>query len=286
MITAMNNYEFDTKWQQIRQWLNIYLSKFPMVAKYFNHWINLAFANGPKVYEELIDYLAKYQLETPRFNDETYTETHHILCKFDGGLAKKNNEIELYKTNHILAHIVRFITLKKPGDALAVIFRLCSDDKLSLNEKSKIIAQANKDRGILFWSSEWQKTQGQKGGKKGGFANTVTQFAARSKVGKIYGRQVGLSNQTAKTKKRLQEVYCFYQKNFDEPIYRFNPTYPSFADICNILDELSEKKIIHRTSFYKIFNRERPSMYNWKSILEKDLPEDCLVVDFYYDKDL
>ncbi len=59
-----------------------------------------------KLYDEFIDYLSENQSETPNIDEKKDTETHHILCKFDGGLAIEENEIELYKSNHILAHII------------------------------------------------------------------------------------------------------------------------------------------------------------------------------------
>ncbi len=167
---------------------------------------------------------------------------------------------------------------------MSIIFRLCSDQKISLTERGKIVAEANKDKQILFWSSEWQKTQSLKGARKGGLANSVTQFEARSKVGKTFGRQFGLSRQTPKTLERLKGTFCFFRHDKPDIIYQFNPPFRSFADISNILDLLSEQKITRRTCFQKVFNRERLGMYGWKLLkepLNKNTLDNSTIIDFY-----
>ncbi len=47
--TPMNEKEFEIKWEKISHWLDIYLSKFPILAEYFYKWIDLAFVNGSKL---------------------------------------------------------------------------------------------------------------------------------------------------------------------------------------------------------------------------------------------
>lgn len=280
--TPMLEEKFEEKWNLILKWIQIYLDKFPMFSDTFNQWINISFEVGPTAYEQFINFIKANQSELPKFPNEKIPEEHHIQCLFDNGLDKDENKILLYSNNHILAHIVRFICLRKPGDALAVILRLCSDNEISQSEKSKIIAEANKDKGILFWSSEWQSIQGQKGGQKGGLANTTEQFKARSQVGKNYGRISGLSRQTVKTLERLKKMYCFYRVDNPTKVYRFNPPFESFADIYTILDSISmNKPIRNRSSFYKVINGERSGMYGW--ILIKNPPKDTnlIVIDFY-----
>ena len=136
-------------------------------------------------------------------------ETHHIQCKFDGGLVIPQNEISLYETNHILAHIIRFICQKKPGDFMASLLRLCSDSSITLSERGKLAAALNKDNKILFWSSEWQQKQAYKGGQKGGLANTFAQFEARSKIGKMYGKFCWFNSTNYRNIRNLKKNFYF-----------------------------------------------------------------------------
>lgn len=60
--------------------------------------------------------------------------------------------------------------------------------------------QRDRVLGRGFSNSQLQATLGQRGGQRGGLANTPDQFNARQQVGLEFGRQTGLANQSPNLK--------------------------------------------------------------------------------------
>ena len=140
------------------------------------------------IYEQFIEYC-----KSENFDSECY-EKHHIVPKHSGGTDDKENLIYLPPHIHTLSHYYRWLTFQEIGDKVAYEMRWNQDIE-SVKLRSQLAVETNKEKGNLFWNSEWQREQGLKGGTKGGSANTQNQFIARQKVGKTYGKQVGLSRQ-------------------------------------------------------------------------------------------
>lgn len=151
------------------------------------------------IYDQFREYLQK--LEKTGLNQNDGIEKHHIIPKHAGG--KLGPIVYCSFTNHTLAHFYRFLVYKERGDLVAYKMRL--NQKIYGKERCFLAVEKNKQLKILFWSSDWQKRQGKKGGLIGGSKKTLLQINARKRVGLKYGSKVGMRNQSTLLKKVLSK---------------------------------------------------------------------------------
>ena len=59
-------------------------------------------------------------LDLRLYDDEIYTEKHHIIPKHDGGFDDIDNMVSLLPEEHFLAHLIRYKAFKQRGDFLSV----------------------------------------------------------------------------------------------------------------------------------------------------------------------
>jgi len=138
------------------------------------------------IYQQYVIYLQFLEQNGFSSEQKNFLEKHHILPLHGGG--KKEGPIVLCTVhNHTLAHYYRYLAYGQLGDKVA--YQMRWNQKLGFTHRGLLSAKINKQRGNLFWNSEWQREQGKKGGKnkKGGSQNTKKQRLARSKVGNTYG---------------------------------------------------------------------------------------------------
>lgn len=166
---------------------------------------------SPGTYLKYMEYLRSKLFEGA-------TEKHHVIPTHKGGSSDPSNLISIGKSEHILAHLLLYLEKADVNDLKAYIFRKYSKhiDLSSQSKKSRALDKVLK-RG--FFNSKMQRQNGLKGGKKGGVANTKAQFSARSKVGKTYGRQVGIKNQGDLLKEKLTKFLIWEHK--DAPNVQF-----------------------------------------------------------------
>nr|YP_636209.1 putative site-specific DNA endonuclease [Tupiella akineta]AAV80633.1 putative site-specific DNA endonuclease [Tupiella akineta] len=226
-------------------------------------------SSEPTIYSQFSEYLQ--DLEKQRcFGFEEEVEKHHIIPKHTGYL--NNVVVRCSPRNHTLAHFYRFLVYKEKGDWVAYSMR--KNQKIGLQEKALLAVEKNKRLGINFWNSEWQKTQGQKGGLLGGSKNTIKQKKARQQVGLKYGLQIGMQNQSPCLKKILsKQTIWLYEKN-NLSCFITIPPQQSFSNLINLLqskmDSLYQEKHsktfkkINKSSFFKVLYGERLQMYGWK----------------------
>lgn len=208
-------------------------------------------------YDEFIDTVRNkvYLPNTP-------LELHHILPKFAGGTNAKENLILLSVEDHTKAHYLRYEQYGEKGDRLAYLLREKMTNKAAIIWRELGIATRKKKK-IGFWDSEWQRVQGKKGGPKGGKANTALQFAARSKVGKTFGSQVGKSRQKDKLRQALTHTMIWCHKT---GIVVEIPSQETWQMVTNKLNEVVPDAIRNSTSLIKVLYGERKQMYGWSLV--------------------
>ena len=228
-------------------------------------------------YDNFIKLLHKQE-----YKSNTLLENHHIVPKFEqnNGISTeiindKNNIVRISLRHHTLAHYVRYKNFRKLGDKLAYLMRSGQDEK-GARARAELIIKGNRAKGILFWSSDWQRLQGLKGGPKGGSTNTEKQFLARQAVGLAYGKKVGISNQSDSLQSFLKNSQM-WQFNGGEVIVDV-PPYESFEDVVRHINASAEALNVYRdknnqirtitnsTSFAKVRKRERNQMYGWSLV--------------------
>nr|YP_009491939.1 putative site-specific DNA endonuclease [Pediastrum angulosum]AWI68129.1 putative site-specific DNA endonuclease [Pediastrum angulosum] len=205
------------------------------------------------------------------------TEKHHIVPKHAGGSDDPSNLIALGKSEHILAHLLRFLETGDTNDLVAYIFRRYSK-YVDLTFQGKKARELDKILGLGFFNSEFQSLQGKKGGKKGGSANTLKQFQERSKVGSKFGRSVGLANQSSNLKDRLSYYHVWIHRNYPQIQIITEPKRAALDVLRELVLKCQElglpKEVIPKPSeagkggfFYSFMKGKKPSYYGWSVTL-------------------
>lgn len=205
------------------------------------------------LYEQFIEYC---KLEN--FDSEVF-EKHHIVPKHCGGTDDKDNLIYLPPHIHTLAHYYRWLSLQEIGDKVAYEMRWNQNIE-SVKLRSQLAVKSNKEKGNLFWNTEWQRKQGLKGGIKGGSANTQNQFLARQKVGKTYGKQVGLSRQKNDLIEVLKHSTTWKHKTGKTVIL---PPQESVSKICEELQRIEYFDTPNKALLGKLIRGEKKQLYGW-----------------------
>ena len=205
------------------------------------------------LYEHFIEYC---KLEN--FDSEVF-EKHHIVPKHCGGTDDRDNLIYLPPHIHTLAHYYRWLSLQEIGDKVAYEMRWNQNIE-SVKLRSQLAVNSNKEKGNLFWNTEWQREQGLKGGIKGGSANTQNQFLARQKVGKTYGKQVGLSRQKNDLIEVLKHSTTWKHKTGKTVIL---PPQESVSKICEELQRIEYFDTPNKALLGKLIRGEKKQLYGW-----------------------
>jgi hypothetical protein len=205
------------------------------------------------IYEQFIEYC-----KSETFDSECY-EKHHIVPKHSGGTDDKENLIYLPPHIHTLSHYYRWLTFQEIGDKVAYEMRWNQNIE-SVKLRSQLAVETNKEKGNLFWNSEWQREQGLKGGTKGGSANTQNQFIARQKVGKTYGKQVGLSRQKSDLVEMLKYSTTWKHKTGKTVIL---PPQESVTKLCEELQDIEYFDTSNKSLIGKLLRGEKKQLYGW-----------------------
>ena len=205
------------------------------------------------IYEQFIEYC-----KTGNFDSEYY-EKHHIVPKHSGGTDDKENLIYLPPHIHTLTHYYRWLSFQEIGDKVAYEMRWYQDLE-SVKLRSQLAVKTNKEKGNLFWNSEWQREQGLKGGTRGGSANTQNQFLARQKVGKTYGKQVGLSRQKSDLVEILKHPTTWKHKT---GYYVTLPPQESVSKLCEELQNIEYFDTPNKALIGKLLRGEKKQLYGW-----------------------
>jgi hypothetical protein len=205
------------------------------------------------IYEQFIEYC-----KSENFDSEYY-EKHHIVPKHSGGTDDKENLIYLPPHIHTLTHYYRWLSFQEIGDKVAYEMRWNQDIE-SVKLRSQLAVETNKQKGNTFWNSEWQREQGLKGGTKGGSANTQNQFIARQKVGKTYGKQVGLSRQKSDLVEILKNSTTWKHKTGKTVIL---PPQESVTKLCEELQDIEYFDTPNKALIGKLLRGEKKQLYGW-----------------------
>ncbi len=206
-------------------------------------------------------YLEK--IRKKQYDKSVYLEKHHVVPKHAGGTNKAENIIHVSVQDHIELHFYRFLAYNEIGDKVAYEMRV-NDSAIAAQIRSQLSITANKLKKNLFWNSKWQSLQGKKGGKKGGLSNSLNQKLSRSKIGTLYGKKVGLSNQSFELQSILKYPTTWtYKDNFSIVIEKKE----SGSEIIRELQKLKPGSIVKPSAFYKVLHGKRKQMYGWKLIL-------------------
>ena len=208
------------------------------------------------IYEQFIEYC-----KSETFESDAY-EKHHIVPKHCGGTDDNENLIYLPPHIHTLSHYYRWLSFQEIGDKVAYQMRWKQDIE-SVKLCSQLAVETNKQKGNLFWNSKWQREQGLKGGSKGGSANTQNQFLARQKVGKIYGKQVGLSRQKSDLVEILKNSTTWKHKTGTIVTL---PPLESVTKICEKLQNIQYFETPNKSLLAKLLRGEKKQLYGWSFI--------------------
>nr|YP_010732033.1 putative site-specific DNA endonuclease [Massjukichlorella minus]WDY12947.1 putative site-specific DNA endonuclease [Massjukichlorella minus] len=165
--------------------------------------------------------------------------------------------------DHVSIHFYRYQAYRQLGDKVAYEMRI-GDSNARAKARALAAVQANKTKKQLFWSSDWQRIQGLKGGGKGGRANTAAQWKARQKVGLKYGKSNGIKNQLPFLKSFLK-YHVVWEDLDDNTFFKTQPA-ESLTSVIKQLESFKPGKIRNTTTFYKLIRGERKTMYNWKIV--------------------
>lgn len=130
------------------------------------------------IYNQYISYL-KIRPQDPKAK----LEKHRIVPKHDNGTYNSKNVIHITFREHTLAHFYRYLSYQQKGDLIAYKFMCCQSEEgrlLMASYAGKIggtkTNKKNKANKTNFYSSEWQKTFGD---KNAGKRNVETGFLAK-----------------------------------------------------------------------------------------------------------
>lgn len=198
-------------------------------------------------------------------NPDYKLEKHHIVPRHDGGLDDETNLVFVTVYEHIAAHWLRWKQYQQKGDELAYIFRL-QDNPDKIKIRLKLIQEArrkDKEQTLGFFNSDFQREMGKRGGPLGGRKNTPEQFAARSKVGQKYGRQVGISNQSDLLKTFVQNTVIW---SFNRTDYFVTGPKKAFKDIIRSLVAYRDIGNFNESHFYALAYQTRKSSKGWRIV--------------------
>ena len=224
-------------------------------------------------------------------NPQTFTEKHHIIPKHAGGDNSPANIVRLSVKEHVVAHWLRWKVFGSVGDKLAVLFRCGNtEEALSIN-RALVAAARERDRaeGVRFFDSAFQREMSRRGSSLGGGMNTQSQFLARQRVGRTYGRQTGISNQSDLMRTFLSNYAIWaYRPSGEAPssagetqttgprsseeglimgdkVYLIGPK-PAFRDVASLLNLYVPGSVRNVSSMHKLVSNERKQMYGWRII--------------------
>jgi hypothetical protein len=230
-------------------------------------------------------------------------EIHHKLPRFAGGTDSEDNLLRMTYNNHTKAHWLRWKVYGESRDLSAFLFRNNQTEEAQALKQQHVLEarEREKKKGVRRHDSNYQREMGTRGGQIGGKANTPQQFAARQKVGQIYGTKVGKGNQSTELIEFISKFSVWARKpvgkKFDitktSAIYIVAPK-ESFAEVARKLEEFVPGMITNESTMHKLVKKERPSMYGWvivdtliRSEYEKGLSNLLAKyehVDIFYDK--
>lgn len=227
-------------------------------------WYKIVTNSFKTPYEIAIEY---FQLIAPSWNcpknPTKYYEKHHITPLFAGGSDTPANLIIVTVADHIFLHWLRFQIYNQSGDEKAYLFRL-SDTEERAALRIKMAVEANKLAKKGFYDPKVQSMLGKRGGSKGGFANTNAQFLARQNVGKQFGKQVGLGNQSEKTKNIINHPSIWEHKS--GVVVVVEPQ-ESFKKIIDILKTKVDQPMPNYATMHKLLKENYSGrIYGWKRI--------------------
>ncbi len=210
-------------------------------------------------YEEFIEKLKTWKYVSPELLS---FENHHILPEHAGGTHDPSNMIRLSVEDHTLAHLFRYFKYEQEGDFLAFLVRCSTNNerKLLFIKRRDERLKFNRENSLYFHNSDWQRTQGRKGGRKGGLANTSKQYEARQKVGRKNGPIVGKKNQSDKLKVLLEQERKWYHKS---GVFVITPPCETFVDLVQILEKAVPGEIRNLACFYKLLYGTKANLYGW-----------------------
>lgn len=175
----------------------------------------------------------KYLQSKEKYQDLHICEQHHIFPKH----TSYNNSSVVFCTpkEHTLAHYYRFLAFQEKGDLIAYTMRW--NQKIGVKERSQLAVQANRANNKGFWNSNFQSKQGKKGGKKGGSRNTVSQYRSRQQVGKHYGRQTGIGNQSLSLKNSLScsISWKYHNRSLQNHLFLWTQPTCTAIELCHCL---------------------------------------------------
>lgn len=202
-------------------------------------------------------------LRKTTYSSAIQLEKHHIVPKHAGGGDNPENIIRISPEDHVAAHFYRYQAYLEIGDKVAYEMRI-GDTNERARARAQAAVLANKTKKNLFWNSDWQRIQGLKGGKVAGSQSTPAQKAARRKVGLLFGKQVGLGNQSDALKQILSN-YLEWEFIPDQAFFTIPPMESAYA-LIRELELLRPGQIINFTSFYKVIHGSRVKMYGWRLV--------------------
>lgn len=208
-----------------------------------------------------IQFLEK--IREKQYDKFTYLEKHHVVPKHAGGTDKIENIIRVSIQDHIALHFYRFLAYNEIGDKVAYEMRI-NDNANSAKIRSQLSIAANKSKKNLFWDHTWQSLQGKKGGKKGGLSNSLKQQLSRSQIGKLYGKKVGVSNQSLNLQIILKYSTTWTYKDNSIIVIESKE---SAIEIIKELQNFKPGSILKPSAFYKVLHGKRKQMYGWKYII-------------------
>lgn len=201
-------------------------------------------------------------------SEDIMTETHHIIPKHAGGSDDATNLINLPVPLHILAHGILWKENNSYPDRTAFVMRMSISTDYTRVRTQEMQKQL-KEQGKGFYNSDFQRELGKRGGPKGGSANTEAQFAARQKVGKEFGRQVGISNQSPELQAFLQQ-YC---------VWKFEGYYDETTKLYSSGRRKSGKGLLKQTIY--IVTRPRDTMVEVSKDLQSFIPSNSPYTKIY-----
>lgn len=209
-------------------------------------------------HDEFITFLRNkvYPIGTPM-------EKHHIIPLHAGGDNSPENIIRISPEDHVAAHFYRHQAFGEIGDKVAYEMRIADTNELAMLRAQAAVA-ANREKKNLFWDRDWQALQGRKGGSKGGSRNTPEQRKARQTVGLVWGRIVGISNQSLILQSMLaQPLEWEFQP--DKTLHT-TPPVESAAALVKALEKIKPGRITGKSTIYKILDGTRKSINGWRLI--------------------
>lgn len=202
-------------------------------------------------------------LRTKQYDSTIQLERHHVIPLHDKGPNTPENIIKISPEDHVAIHFYRYQAYGQLGDKVAYEMRI-GDSNERAKARALAAVEANKTKKQLFWSSDWQRLQGLKGGSKGGSTNTAAQWKARQKIGLKYGRNTGIKNQLPNLKEFLKHHVIW--EDLDSNTFWESTPAESLASVIKQLETFKPGKIRNSSTFYKLITGKRKRMYNWRIV--------------------